>query len=331
MDQQVNITSGKGFKYIHEIIHVSTYQRITAQVRYVPNPKTMKIHHADLIITKETKTPKQSWDDAETTKIIFTSEDSKSLQKLMMFIKAQPVLSRYYKAKLSVLDSKEAELIDGTSREDFEFIQKVLMTFNSPDKKSLLVRAKKDDVNNLYAAVKQAKSKKALLELKNLMKIEVHESQLHDWIKNNPWIFGIEYLRFLDSSKIGIHADSDFIVESLDGYANLIELKKSVFKLFKYDSSHDSYYGSTELSQVLGQAIKYLKVMEESRHLLKDADDIDVLKPRIKIVIGKSSEMGSKEKEALRLLNDTLHNIEIMTYDEILKRAEKLIAYYEKE
>ena len=69
--------------------------------------------------------------------------------------------------------------------------------------------------------------------------------------------------------------------------------------------------------------------MEDHRTVLKENDDLEVLKPRIKIVIGRSNKLLYDEKKALRLLNSTLHGIEIITYDEILIRAKKIIDAYE--
>lgn len=325
MADEVSIRSGKGFKYItNDILHETGYQKISVQVVYVPDSTTGKTHHVDLVFTKSVKTPKQGWDEATISKITFTSNEPKSLQKLLTFLKSQKDLAKYNNADVEIMSGSRL------SKDDRDFARKVLVSFNSPEKRELLVNAKSEDVNNLYAAIKYSKNKKAINELLNLLGDDSLESTLQTWIKNNTWVFGIEYIQFLDTSKIGIHSDSDFIVESLDGYADLIELKKGEFALFKRDTSHDSYYPSIELSKVLGQSIKYLKVMEDSRLLLKEEDGINVLKPRIKIVIGRSSVMVTKEKEALRLLNDSLHNIEIMTYDEIMLRAEKLNEHYSK-
>ncbi len=69
--------------------------------------------------------------------------------------------------------------------------------------------------------------------------------------------------------------------------------------------------------------------MEGHKSVLKEDDNLEVLKPRVKVVIGRSSKLNFEEKKALRLLNSTLHGIEIITYDEILTRAEKIIAGYE--
>ena len=138
-----------------------------------------------------------------------------------------------------------------------------------------------------------------------------------------------EYIKKYDTRKIGIHSQADFIVESLDGFTDLIELKKSDISLFEKDNDRNINYPSQSLSQVIGQAIHYIKTMEDHRTVLKENDDLEVLKPRIKIVIGRSNKLLYDEKKALRLLNSTLHGIEIITYDEILIRAKKIIDAYE--
>lgn len=212
-----------------------------------------------------------------------------------------------------------------------DFVQKVLDTFTTTKAQELLIEANKEDVDNLYAAIKHAKNKKALNEIDNLVISPSTEKILENWIKQNDWVFGIEYVRRLNATRIGLHSDTDLLVESLDGFVDLIELKKaSVSPLFIYDSSHQCYYPSAPLSQVVGQTIHYLRVMEDQRLILKSEDGVNVLKPRAKVVIGQSSKMNDKEKRALRTLNDTLHNIEIMTYDEIKHRARRIVDHYSK-
>ena len=153
--------------------------------------------------------------------------------------------------------------------------------------------------------------------------------EFQKWLKLNTWVFGTEYIKTFDTRKIGIHSEADFIVESLDGFTDLIELKKSSVVLFEKDVSRNCYYPSKDLAQVIGQAIHYIKVMEDHRAILKEGDDLDILKPRVKVVIGRSSNLNYEERKALRLLNSTLHGIEIITYDEILARAKKIVSIYE--
>lgn len=236
------------------------------------------------------------------------------------------------RSRLKAISQDESELLDQVKLSQ-PFIQKVLHSFDTPEAQKLLIQAKQDDVNNLFASVKQAKNRQALTEIDSLLEGDVSEHRLENWIKENDWVFGIEYIRRLDATRIGIHEDADLLVESLDGYADLIELKKaSEFPLFNYDSNHDCYYPAAPLSQVIGQTINYLRLMEANQAVLKSEDGLDVLKPRAKVVIGRSSKFrDNKEKVALRTLNDTLHNIEVITYDEIVARAHRIVKSYAKE
>lgn len=236
------------------------------------------------------------------------------------------------RSRLKAIGQDEQELLDQV-RLSMPFVQKVLHTFDTPEAQELLIQAKQDDVNNLFASVKQAKNKRALAEIDTLLSDNTSEHKLESWIKDNDWVFGIEYIRRLDATRIGIHEDADLLVESLDGYVDLIELKKaSEFPLFNYDSSHDCYYPAAPLAQVLGQTINYLRLMEVNQAVLKTEDGLNVLKPRARIVVGRSSEFrDEKERTALRTLNDTLHNIEIITYDEIVARAHRIVRSYDKE
>lgn len=76
------------------------------------------------------------------------------------------------------------------------------------------------------------------------------------------------------------------------------------------------------------QSLK-LRVVEIIGFTLKSEDELNILKPRAKIVIGRSLNISNKEKEALCKLNDTLHNIEIITYDEILHRSKRIVSQYQ--
>ena len=211
---------------------------------------------------------------------------------------------------------------------DMPFIQKVMRTFNTSVVQDLLIRAKKDDVTNLYAAIKHAKNKQALDELKGLIAADVIEARFQEWFQRNTWAFGVDYLKIEDTSRIGVHSDSDFIAQSLDGYHDLIELKRPSMELLKHDASHDDFYPSVDLSKAIGQAVAYLYVMERSRTELAEEDGITVIKPRIKIIAGTTTDFTPKMRRTLRLINNGLHGMEVISYNEVVARAQKLIDIY---
>jgi hypothetical protein len=50
----------------------------------------------------------------------------------------------------------------------------------------------------------------------------------------------------------------------------------------------------------------------------------NILKPRCTLVIGRSNTWNLEQFEAFRILNSMYHNINIITYDMLLNRAQKL-------
>jgi len=47
-----------------------------------------------------------------------------------------------------------------------------------------------------------------------------------------------------------------------------------------------------------------------------------MLKPRAYILIGNSADWIAEKRDGLRKLNDTLHGIEVLTYQELIFRGE---------
>lgn len=332
MSDGIKISSGKGFKFITNfVIHETSEQRIVLDFKYIPSPDG-SLHHINLEISKYVKKPSQSWDDAELHKtILTTNKPHKSLIRLIDALKAQKDLYSRTDSKVVILDQEEADLFKQIQPDNIELVTKILKSFQGEEARNLLLSVQESTLKNLFASVKHVKNKKALIKLEQLIKDTVNEAAFQEWINDNTWVFGTEYIKKFDTRTIGIHSQADFIVESLDGFTDLIELKKPDVKLFENDLSHSCYYPSKDLAQVLGQAIHYIKIMEDHRSVLKEGDDLEVLKPRIKVVIGRSSTLNFEEKKTLRLLNSTLHGIEIITYDEILTRAKKIISGYDQE
>ncbi|EDK72357.1 hypothetical protein TM7_0522 [candidate division TM7 genomosp. GTL1] len=116
---------------------------------------------------------------------------------------------------------------------DKAFVDRVLFSFNTSEARQLLIDAKKEDVKNLYAAVRHAKNKKALDELQELIAADATELRFQEWFEGNTWAFGVEYIKIYKTSRIGIHSDSDFIAQSLDQYGKeLLCSKLGFFAMF---------------------------------------------------------------------------------------------------
>lgn len=159
------------------------------------------------------------------------------------------------------------------------------------------------------------------------------------WIYENNWIFGVQYQKPIEKQKVGFDNIPDYLFPSLDGFLDILEIKKPSHDAIKADPSHaGSYIWDTEANKGLGQIVNYIYQIELHQFELKQkiereyADlydgEIFTIRPRGFLLIGKSDQWKPAEKEAFRKLNHSLHGIEVMTYTDLLQRGKKIIEMY---
>jgi hypothetical protein len=185
-----------------------------------------------------------------------------------------------------------------------------------------------DIASNFGAVIQQILYKKAIDELKAMLINEHSEKEYENWFFENHWVFGTEYISTEDV-KIGWRTDGDIILSSTDGYQDIIELKLPTKEILLHDPSHNNWYPSSDLSKAIAQGIKYIQESEDARLIIQAKEKLPFLRPRARIVIGRSDGWETGKLDALRVINTSLHNIEIMTYDHLLARANRMIQYYE--
>src|SRR3989344_4740959 len=89
---------------------------------------------------------------------------------------------------------------------------------------------------------------------------------------------------------------------------------------------------NAELQGVLAQVTKYILQAEKKVNdveYIKDHGGIVPLKPRGVVVHGRSNDWGIDDWGAFRLLNDELHTVQILTFDQLQKQAERMLAVME--
>jgi hypothetical protein len=107
----------------------------------------------------------------------------------------------------------------------------------------------------------------------------------------------------------------------------VIEIKTALggADLFVRDRSRDVWYPRAELSAALAQVLGYLEELDADRLSIKARDSEDVNKVRAKIIIGRDRDQH--QVNALRRLNGHLHRVEILTFDQLLRIAERVVSY----
>ncbi len=240
--------------------------------------------------------------------------------------------------------------------ESLRTILRLLSTdFNANDRIAILLESLDDlDLENLPAAHKHKTYKTEIDNLAQLLSFEEQgdivrivaetphlinyvarqpEAIFQKWITRNLlWIFGVEYIGHKkDGRKISIFSEADLVMESMDGFIDLIELKRPEHAIFNFDNSHNCYYPSVELAKALGQCGHYLKELDLYKSQYQIEHKVKVLRPRIKIIIGRTDKFNDEQFEALRMLNCNLSHAEIVSYDYLLSCGNHILSNYKLE
>lgn len=181
--------------------------------------------------------------------------------------------------------------------------------------------------------------RKALNKFKELINLDgVKEvSDIQNFLKNNPWIFGPEY-KTLDFREAGNFGNPDGRLLRIDGLSDILEVKLPCEELLREDNMKRQFI-SPKLAESLGQLTGYLEYYySEYSHERNDSTTDEVLKdfygkyykPKGILLIGRrgkemtnavSSTISAEPKRMRRLLS-YFHWVEVLTYDDLIERAE---------
>jgi hypothetical protein len=155
------------------------------------------------------------------------------------------------------------------------------------------------------------------------------------FLKENSWTFGTSYVEILSERRLDIHHTSDFPLKVEGGFMDIVEIKKpqspfwALLRNGAYYKYRDKYLiPDQELQGAIAQTTKYILQAEkklDSAEYVKDHGGVVPLKPRGLIVHGRSTGWQMDEWEAFRLLNDELHTVQVITFDHLLRQAERML------
>jgi len=242
-------------------------------------------------------------------------------------------------------------ILEKLGNSDLKTILQLLEKFESEDKVRELLKTLSDlEIKNLHGAFQHKLITEEIENLKKLIQLELNgnittelndhdelikykagqpEKIFQNWIESNVWVFGIDYIKQHNSRKIALYSEADLLMESVDGYLDLIELKRPNHELFKFDTSHKCYYPHNNLSQVIGQSLFYLQKLNDYKLNIEKEYKVKVIMPRVKIIIGRNNKFSDEEKDSLRMLNSNLNSIQIITYDDLVQFGKLILASFE--
>jgi hypothetical protein len=243
------------------------------------------------------------------------------------------------------------DILNGLKSIDPDILKLILNKLNEDEKIKTILESLSDiELKHLSAAHKQKYYQTEINNLEQLLELEeseniVEEVKKHEnlfayiagqpekifqnWIELNLWVFGVEYTKKHNARKIALFSEGDLLMEALDGFLDLIELKRPKYGIFQHDTNHNCYYPTSDLSKVIGQCLFYLQKLDEYKLILEKEHKVKILCPRIKIIAGRTDSFIDEQFNALRMLNSNLNHIQIISYDYLVSCGKKIIASYE--
>jgi len=160
------------------------------------------------------------------------------------------------------------------------------------------------------------------------------EAHFQNLFTKNKWIFGPSYEEVIPKRKADTKNQPDFVLKRYDGFSDIMEIESPSKKLFTKKDKSGKSQPTSLLMQAITQAMDYIESYNQAyKDLFYEdtqtgiANPIHSYYPRGFVVIGTDKNTDRKK---LRQLNNFLHNISVMTYDEFLNQSKKMLEMLEK-
>ncbi|MBR3353468.1 DUF4263 domain-containing protein [Candidatus Saccharibacteria bacterium] len=157
--------------------------------------------------------------------------------------------------------------------------------------------------------------------IKKNKKIGKDEEVWQKFFTINDWILGSNVIKVLENRILDEHNVTDIPFQSYDGFLDIIELKLPNARFWTNDNCPTS-----ELTSAIMQCARYLRIAEKQSNNLDKSEEFGckIIKPRITLIYGRSNNWTKAQQEQFRVLNATLTNITVLSYDHVLLRANKI-------
>jgi hypothetical protein len=233
-------------------------------------------------------------------------------------------------------------------RENFELVKILLQLITNSDSTESLSNAlqnlREDNLSQLSESISFERINRAIAIIEENLDNSREEFWQSEVFKENQWvlaqIFSCPCTIFQDKAYVGGKSISnrngnvcDFIYQNrLTNNVILIEIKTPNTKII-YRDYRDTFSFTTELSGAVNQVIHYRdSLMNDYNNLHNSsAREFTAFNPRCVVIIGKIADMDKQQVGAFESYRNSLNNIEIITFDEILQRLKDMRAIFSSE
>jgi len=193
-----------------------------------------------------------------------------------------------------------------------------------------LIKANIKNTDDFYKLLTLQKMNLSVDRLEEIINgVYTNEVEIQKFLSNNIWMFGNDYVFIVKENKIDTNNILDLIPKNIESYVDIIEVKLPNEKLFNFDNGHNNFYATSNLTKAIAQTQNYIFEMENKAQddKYQKMNNCRIIKPRGIILFGSKQMLSDDEKKYLRVLNSSFHNLQIITYQQLLEKARNTIDF----
>ena len=243
--------------------------------------------------------------------------NAKSITMLKKFLDNIHVIDTTNKQSFKLPISELQDDKNGAIITDAEFIE--------------LIKANVKSTDDFYKLISIQKMEQGIDRLVKIIDGDYsHETEIQKFLKEHLWMFGNDYAFVAENGVINSENILDLMPKNIESYVDIIEVKLPKETLFNYDDSHNNYYPTSKLTKAISQTQNYIFELEKRTidEVYQREGDFRVVRPKGIIIFGSGNPLGEGEAQYLRILNSSYHNLHILTYQQLLDKANMTINFF---
>ncbi|MEU5135585.1 MULTISPECIES: Shedu anti-phage system protein SduA domain-containing protein [Streptomyces] len=184
-----------------------------------------------------------------------------------------------------------------------------------------------------------ARRRGVLTDLKRLaVQSDTTETDMQGALEGHTWIFGGQYIGIAHRRNLAMLDEHDIPLVEPNGALHIVELKGPKIKdLVKRYRNH--LIVGNEVHQAVGQLMNYLKQLDQQgaamEQVFRNEHGVEYDMSRLcgTVIIGHSHHVSDYAKksidQAIRTFNSHLTRVQVLTYEDLLDRAEMALRFEE--
>jgi len=247
--------------------------------------------------------------------------------------------SGYIPGRLSEILGQKS-ILNKLSTEDRQALEDLIPDYLANIPGTIKAKKKLQVIYDSLDAGKKIYLKKVIEEFKKkLDRNSKNENIWQKFLADYILVLRHNYGEVLEKESVSLQGKfPDFMLVDAYGYLDIYEIKKPSTNLLKLDSSRNNHYWDPEISKAIAQVENYTH--QAQRHADSLTNDIrkakgvevNIVRPRGYIIAGRRSQLTTnKMKDDFRILCESLSNIDVILYDDLLEGLETFVARTENE